>query len=219
MHLPYENERIEIRASKIVCVGKNYEAHAREMRSEIPREPVIFLKPPSSLLPPDSTIIIPPESREVEHEVELAVIVKKRAKKVPIDSAMDYILGYTVFLDMTARDIQREAKRRGLPWTVSKGFDTFAPIGPRIVDAGNISPHNLEISLHVNGEIRQHGNTSAMIFKVPELIAYISSIMTLEPGDIIATGTPSGVGPVHDGAVIEAKIDGIGTLRENVERN
>ncbi len=214
--LPFENTVYRLNPTKIVCLGRNYVEHAREMGSDVPKSPVIFLKPPSSLLPPDSRIILPPESSEVHHEVELAVIIGKTGTHIRKEEAMQYVLGYTVFLDITARDLQKEAKKKGLPWTLSKGFDTFAPIGPRIISADELDPHALEIGLKVNGEVRQRSSTSMMIFGIGEIIAYVSSIMTLQEGDIIATGTPSGVGPIEDGDRIEAWIEGIGVLKEDV---
>lgn len=216
IRLPFRDEFYELRPSKIICLGRNYAEHAKELGHEVPEEPVIFLKPPSSLLAPDKTIILPKKSREVHHEVELAVIMGKRGKNIPGEKAMDYVLGYTILLDITARDLQWEAKRKGLPWTVAKGFDTFAPIGPRVVDKREVDVNDLEIGLKVNGEIRQLSRTSKMIFRIPEIIEYISGIMTLEKGDIIATGTPEGVGPLRHGDKVEAWIEGIGTLREDV---
>ncbi len=210
--LPFGHIEYELKPSKIVCLGKNYAKHAEEMKSEIPKEPIIFLKPPSSLIGPGEEIVLPKMSREVHHEVELAVIISRRGKDVSIEDAMDYVLGYTILLDITARDLQNVAREKGLPWTLCKGFDTFAPVGPKIVPADELDPHNLEIGLKVNGEIRQRSRTSEMIFKIPQLIEYISSVMTLEPGDIIATGTPEGVGRIEHGDVIEAWIEGIGTL-------
>ena len=216
--LPVGNGEAEIKPSKIVCVGRNYASHANEMKSEIPKEPVLFLKPPSAIIGPNSEIIIPEMSKRVEHEVELGVIIGKRAKNISVRKAKEHIYGYTVFLDITARDLQNEAKKKGLPWSVSKGFDTFAPIGPKIVLAEELEPENLKIWLKVNGELRQRGNTRDMLFSVDFLISYVSRIMTLEPGDIIATGTPSGVGVIKEGDVIEAYIEGIGILREKVKR-
>jgi len=216
--LPFENGAVELLPSKIVAVGRNYRAHAEEMRSPLPREPVLFLKPPSALIGPDSEIILPEMSREVHHEVELAVIIGKRTRNVEPEEAMHHVFGYTVILDITARDLQEEAKRNGLPWSVAKGFDTFAPVGPRVVSAENLQWDNLEMWLKVNGEVRQRGNTSWMIFPVPQLVSYISRIMTLEPGDIIATGTPEGVGKIEHGDLVEAWIEGIGALRERVRR-
>ncbi|WP_297090451.1 fumarylacetoacetate hydrolase family protein [Thermococcus sp.] len=216
VRLPFRDGFYELRPSKIVCLGRNYAEHAKELGHEVPKEPVIFLKPPSSLIGPNEAIILPRKSREVHHEVELAVIIGKRAKRVPAEKAMDYVLGYTILLDVTARDLQWEAKRRGLPWTVSKGFDTFAPVGPRVVDRRELNIDDLELGLRVNGEVRQLARTSEMIFKIPEIIEYVSGIMTLEPGDIIATGTPPGVGPLRHGDRVEAWIEGIGKLEEDV---
>ncbi len=216
--LPFQNEIYELKPSKILCLGKNYAKHAEEMKSEVPKEPIIFLKPPSSLLGPDETIILPNKSKKVHHEVELAVIIGRRGKNISREEAMKHVLGYTIFLDITARDLQEEARRKGMPWSICKGFDTFAPIGPRIVPANKVDPHNLEIGLKVNNELRQKSNTSEMLFKIPEIIEYISSIMTLEVGDIIATGTPEGVGELKDGNVVEAWIQDIGVLRERVRK-
>jgi len=216
IRLPFRDGFYEVNPSKIICLGRNYAEHAKELGHEAPKEPVIFLKPPSALIGPNQTIILPRKSREVHHEVELAVIVGKRGKDIPRERAMDYVLGYTIFMDITARDLQSEAKKKGLPWTVAKGFDTFAPIGPRIVPKEELDPSDLEIGLRVNGEVRQLSRTSKMIFKIPEIIEYISSIMTLEKGDIIATGTPEGVGPLRHGDIVEAWIEGIGVLKENV---
>jgi len=216
IRLPFRDGFYEFNPSKIICLGRNYAEHAKELGHEVPKEPVIFLKPPSALIGPNQTIILPRKSKEVHHEVELAVVMRKGGKNIPRGKAMDYVLGYTVFMDITARDLQWEAKRKGLPWTVAKGFDTFAPIGPRVVPKEELDPSDLEIGLKVNGEVRQLSRTSKMIFKIPEIIEYISSIMTLGKGDIIATGTPEGVGPLRHGDIVEAWIEGIGVLKENV---
>lgn len=198
--------------TKIVGVARNYRAHAEEMQSPVPKAPAIFLKPPSSLIGHNGTIVLPQRSQRVDYEVELAAIMKKRCRKVSAKQAYKYILGYTILIDVTARDIQAEAKQKGLSWAVSKGFDTFAPTGPKIVAPDHIDPHNVDIWLKVNGSYKQQGNTRDMIFTVGELISFISGIMTLEPMDIIATGTPEGVGPMKDGDMIEAGIQGIGVL-------
>jgi len=219
VRLPVGKGEVELQPTKIVGVGKNYVAHAKEMHSKVPDKPVLFLKPPSSIIGPNSVIILPSKSKRVEHEVELGVVIGKRAKNISIREAFDYIFGYIVFLDITARDLQSEAKKKGLPWSVSKGFDTFAPVGPKIALAEELEPENLDIWLKVNGELRQEGNTSDMLFSVDFLISYISRIMTLEPGDLIATGTPSGVGPIEHGHVVEAYVEGIGILREKVKRH
>ncbi|NJE10979.1 fumarylacetoacetate hydrolase family protein [Thermococcus sp. MAR1] len=216
VRLPFRDGFYELRPSKIICLGRNYAEHAKEMGSDVPEEPVIFLKPPSSLIGPGEPIILPRMSKRVDHEVELAVIIGKRGRRIPREKAFDYILGYTILLDITARDLQQEAKKKGLPWTVSKGFDTFAPVGPRVVDRRELNIADLEIGLRVNGQLRQLGRTSEMIFKVPEIIEYVSTIMTLEPGDIIATGTPAGVGPLRHGDRVEAWIEGIGKVEFDV---
>ncbi|ASJ01965.1 acylpyruvase [Thermococcus profundus] len=216
LRLPFRDGFYELRPSKIVALAKNYEEHAKEMKSDVPEKPVFFLKPPSALIGPGDPIILPRMSKRVDHEVELAVIIGKRTKRVPAEKAMDYVIGYTIMLDITARDLQAEARKKGLPWTIAKGFDTFAPVGPRVVDKRELKIDDLEIGLKVNGELRQLGRTSEMVFKVPELIEYISSVMTLEPGDIIATGTPAGVGPLRHGDHVEAWIEGIGKVEFDV---
>jgi len=216
VRLPFRDTYYELRPSKIVALAKNYAEHAKEMESDVPERPIFFLKPPSALIGPGDPIILPRMSRRVDHEVELAVIIGKRAKRVPKEKAMDYVLGYTILLDITARDLQAGAREKGLPWTIAKGFDTFAPVGPRIVDKRELKVDDLEIGLKVNGKVRQLGRTSGMVFKVPELIEYISSVMTLEPGDIIATGTPAGVGPLRHGDRVEAWIEGIGKVEFDV---
>ena len=216
VRLPYMDGLYELRPSKIIALAKNYAEHAKEMESEVPERPVFFLKPPSALIGPGEPIILPRMSKRVDHEVELAVIIGKRAKRVPKEKAMDYVLGYTIMLDITARDLQDEAREKGLPWSIAKGFDTFAPVGPRVVDRRELNIDDLEIGLRVNGELRQLGRTREMVFKVPELIEYISSVMALEPGDIIATGTPAGIGPLRHGDKVEAWIEGIGKVEFDV---
>lgn len=218
MELKFGNQTMDFRPTKIIAVARNYHEHAKEMGSKILTEPRFFLKPPSSLIGDGGTIILPKESERVDHEVELAVIIGKRCSKITSEDAGRYILGYSILIDVTARDLQADAKKNGMPWTISKGYDTFAPFGPRIVPAVGIDPGNLSIRLKINGETRQQGNTRDMIFSVSELISYISHIMTLEPMDIIATGTPEGVGPINDNDTIEAWIDGIGTLKINTKR-
>lgn len=218
MILEYENTHIDLIPTKIVAVARNYRAHAEEMGAPVPESPTLFLKPPSSLLGNNSTVVLPSISRRVDYEVELAAVMKDRCKNVSAREAYTHILGYTVFIDVTARDIQAEAKKKGISWAVPKGFDTFAPTGPRIVAAHAIDPHNSDIWLKVNGVQKQHGNTRDMLVTVGELISYISDIMTLEPMDIIATGTPEGVGPMVDNDVIEAGIQGIGVLTVTAKR-
>lgn len=195
--------------SKIVAVGRNYIAHAREQNADVPPEPLIFLKPPSAVIGPGEPIRLPPQSQQVEHEAELAVVIGRRGQRIPEERAWEYILGVTCGNDVTARDLQR----RDGQWTRSKGFDTFCPLGPWIVT--HLSPEeiaDLEILCRVNGEVRQRGRAREMVFPIPALIAYISSIMTLEPGDVILTGTPAGVGPLRPGDWVEVEIPGVGLL-------
>ena len=199
-----------ITPSKIICVGRNYAAHAQEHGTEVPEIPQLFLKPPSSVIGPGGSIIIPPQSKWVEHEAELAVIIGRRGRFITADVAMDHVFGYTAANDITARDLQR----RDLLWTRAKGFDSFCPIGPWIET--EFDPADALITCHVNDEMRQMASTRDMVFTVRQLIAFSSSIMTLEPGDLILTGTPAGVSQVFPGDLIEVKIDGIGTLQNPV---
>jgi 2-keto-4-pentenoate hydratase/2-oxohepta-3-ene-1,7-dioic acid hydratase in catechol pathway len=207
--------------SKIICLAKNYSAHAVEMGvspEKLPKFPSLFLKPPSSVIGPGENIIIPPQTKEVHHEVELGVIIGKPGKNIPIERSFDHVFGYTILLDITARDIQSQAKKNGRPWFVAKGFDTFCPIGPVVVTTDAISdPQDLNLQLMVNEEVRQQGSTKDMIFKVDQIISYCSSIVSLEAGDIIATGTPEGVAAFSKGDRIIASIDNIGTLEIGVE--
>ena len=212
MKLTFGSELIDLKPSKIIAVARNYKAHAEEMGASLPDEPKLFLKPPSALLADKGQVILPRASKRVDHEVELAVIMASKAKNVPPESVNRLLLGYTVLVDITARDVQASAKKQGMPWAVAKGYDTFAPLGPGIIPAQDLNPSDLDIWLRVNGETRQQGKTGLMIFSVSELVSFISKIMTLEPMDVIATGTPSGVGPMEDGDFIEAGIEGIGTL-------
>lgn len=201
---------------KIVCVGRNYRGHIAEMRSEDPTEPVLFLKPPSSLIGDGDPILLPRGIGRVDHEAELAVIIGNRGKNVLVEDAGDCIAQVAVFNDVTARDLQATAKKKGLPWTISKGIDTFSPISNTCPVENVEDLQDLDIELRVNGVIRQRGSTSEMIFSVAELVAYISQWMTLEEGDIIATGTPEGVGPIQPGDTIEVVIPKVGRLANPV---
>lgn len=197
--------------SKVVCVGKNYADHATEMGGDVPVEPVIFLKPATAVVGPGARVVYPPMSREVHHEAELAVVIGRLARNVRPEDAESHIFGYTGANDVTARDLQR----RDGQWTRAKGFDTFCPLGPAIET--ELDPEErLAVIARVNGDVRQAGFTSDMIFGVPELVAFVSSVMTLLPGDVILTGTPSGVGPVVPGDLVEVEIDGIGVLANRV---
>jgi 2-keto-4-pentenoate hydratase/2-oxohepta-3-ene-1,7-dioic acid hydratase in catechol pathway len=199
-----------IEPSKIICVGRNYIAHAKEHDAEVPDVPLIFLKPPSTLIAHEDTIILPPQSNQVEHEAELAVVIGKSGRWIPPEDAQEYILGYTIANDITARDLQFQDGQ----WTRGKGFDTFCPVGPWIET--DLDPADALITCHVNDEMRQMASTRDMVFSVRQLIAFSSSVMTLEPGDLILTGTPSGVGPLFDGDQVQVEIEGIGSLYNQV---
>ena len=198
--------------SKIVCVGRNYLAHARELGHEVPAEPLLFFKPPSSIIGDGDAIELPPQSERVDHEGELGVVIGKRATCVSEATALSHVFGYTCVNDVTARDLQKKDGQ----WARAKGFDTFCPVGPRIVT--KLDPQALRVRCRVGDVVRQEGETRDMIFPVARLIAYISAIMTLEPGDLIATGTPHGVGPLVHGDVVDVEIDGIGVLTSRVQR-
>ena len=200
----------DITPTKIVCVGRNYADHAKELGNEAPSEPILFLKPPSALNSDGGTIVRPAISTRVDHEGELAIVIGRQAKNVKQDNWRDYVLGFTCANDVTARDIQK----KDVQFTRGKGFDTFCPIGPHIET--ELDPSNLRVQVRVNGETRQDGNTSQMIFDCGFLLEFISSIMTLMPGDLILTGTPAGVGPLQSGDRVEVEIEGIGILRNDV---
>ncbi|MEN8614995.1 fumarylacetoacetate hydrolase family protein [Dehalogenimonas sp. THU2] len=198
--------------SKIVCLGVNYHGHAKEMGHTIPDAPLIFLKPSTAVIGPEADIIYPPSSQRVDYEAELAVVIKKPVWRVSREAARDSILGYTCFNDVTARDLQKQDGQ----WTRAKGFDTFAAVGPWITTG--IDPSSLTVETWLNGERKQHGNTVDLIYPIDYLIHFVSHVMTLLPGDVIATGTPSGIGPMHPGDTVEVRIEGIGTLRNYVTR-
>lgn len=197
--------------SKIVCVGRNYREHAAELGNPMPSEPLLFLKAPSTIIGDGDFIELPELSQRVEHEGELAVVIGRRCRRVSSDEdPLAYVLGYTCLNDVTARDIQR----KDVQFTRGKSFDTFCPVGPYIVTG--LDPSDLSVETRVNGELRQSGRTSAMAFPVLEIIRYISHAMTLEPGDLIATGTPAGVGPLQAGDVCEVSVEGVGVLRNEI---
>jgi 2-keto-4-pentenoate hydratase/2-oxohepta-3-ene-1,7-dioic acid hydratase in catechol pathway len=198
--------------SKIIAIGLNYHDHAKELNMPIPKQPLIFMKPPTAVIQNKGTIIYPPQSREVHYEGELAVIINNKTRNISIKNAHNHIAGYTCANDVTARDLQREDGQ----WTRAKSFDTFCPLGPRIVS--NVDPSKLDICTRVNGVERQHSNTKNMIFNVFELVSFISGIMTLLPGDVIISGTPPGVGPIEVGDTVEVEIEGIGILRNTIVR-
>lgn len=196
--------------SKIICVGLNYKDHADELKMEIPTEPRIFLKPPSGIIGHNDIIKYPKSSNEVDYEAELAIVMMKKGKDIPIEEVHEYVGGYTILNDVTARDLQRKDEQ----WTRAKSFDTFAPIGPFIET--EMDPMDQNISLKVNGKIKQESNTKNMIFSPKELVEFISNIMTLNPGDIIATGTPPGVGEMKSGDIVEIGIEDIGVLKNKI---
>ncbi|KAI4345393.1 hypothetical protein L6164_012521 [Bauhinia variegata] len=204
--------------TKIVAVGRNYAAHAKELGNAVPKEPVLFLKPTSSYLENGGTIEIPHNVDSLDHEVELAVVIKRKIRDVPEPSAMNYVAGYALALDMTARNLQDAAKSAGLPWCLAKGQDTFTPISSMLLKKLVPDPDNLELWLKVDGEIRQKGSTKDTMFKIPFLVSHISCMMTLFPGDVILTGTPPGVGPVKEGQTITAGITGFVETQFNVGR-
>lgn len=195
-----------VQPTKIIAIGLNYKDHAAEMGKPLPEEPLVFSKPPSSVIGPDDPIDIPRWAGRVDHEAELAVVIGRRARAVPVERAMDFVLGLTCLNDVTARDLQQ----KDVQYTRAKGFDTFAPMGPCI--AVGLDPSNLAIEGWVNGEKRQASNTDQLIFPVPELVAFVTRFCTLEPGDIITTGTPSGVGPLKPGDRVMVKVAGVGSL-------
>lgn len=197
--------------SKIVCVGRNYREHAAELGNKMPDEPLLFLKAPSAVIASGDSIELPSQSQQVEHEGELGVVIGRRARKLTSnEDPLDYVLGYTCVNDVTARDLQR----KDVQFTRGKSFDTFCPVGPFIVDG--VNPLNLVVTTRVNGNVKQNGRTADMAFSVPFLIRYIADVMTLYPGDLIATGTPAGVSPMKHGDAVEVEIEGIGVLRNAV---
>lgn len=196
--------------TKIVACGLNYLDHAKELGMEIPKEPIIFIKPSTSVIGHQDLIIYPRMAKQVDYEAELAIVIKDKTRNVSIEEAGEHILGYTCFNDVTARDLQRKDGQ----WTRAKSFDTFSPMGPNILF--EIDPANLDISLYLNGELKQSSNTSNLIFTPFYLVSFISKIMTLLPGDLIATGTPAGVGPMKPGDKVEVRIEGIGSLINQV---
>lgn len=200
--------------TKIVCIGRNYRDHAKELGNEVPTSPLFFLKPPSALLPPGGTIALPPLSHQVEYEGELGIVIRKRCRSLPADADLTpYILGFTCVNDVTARDLQKTDPQ----WTRAKGFDTFCPVGPYAVDlASEGLALELAIETRVNGTVRQSGNTRDFIFSLGRIFQAITEVMTLEPGDLIATGTPAGVGALHPGDRVSVTITGLGTLENGV---
>jgi len=211
----YDLKKIKLLApcepTKVILVGLNYIDHAKELKMDLPDEPVIFLKPSTAVIGPEDDIIYPRICKQLDYEAELAVVIKRRTKSIKPEEVKDYVLGYTCYNDVTARDLQRKDGQ----WTRAKSFDTFSPLGPCIVDG--IDPNNLKIELLLNERIKQSSNTNNCVFSVEKLVSFISQIMALLPGDVIATGTPVGVGPMKAGDTVEVRIEKIGTLRNYVK--
>lgn len=197
--------------TKIVLVGLNYTDHAAELGMPLPAEPILFLKPPTALVGPEEAIIYPAQAQRVDYEAELAVVMNDPCKNVEPEDVLEHVAGFTCLNDVTARDLQK----KDVQWTRAKSFDTFCPVGPRLVK--EIEPNNVRIQSYLNGERRQDSSTANFIFRVEELVSFVSHVMTLQPGDIIATGTPGGIGAMLRGDTIEIKIEGIGTLRNYVK--
>jgi 2-keto-4-pentenoate hydratase/2-oxohepta-3-ene-1,7-dioic acid hydratase in catechol pathway len=215
--IPLDDEAVRLLApviprSKVIGIGRNYAAHAAELGNEVPTEPLVFLKPNTSVIGPDDPIVLPSYSSEVHHEAELAVVIGKVVKDVTPERALDYVFGYTVANDVTARDVQKSDAQ----WTRGKAFDSSCPLGPWIVTGLDVE--DLQVTARVNGETKQDGRTSQLIFDVPFLISYVSEIFTLLPGDVILTGTPAGVGPIVHRDVVEVEVEEIGVLRNPVIR-
>ena len=212
--LPLASVRLlaPIQPSKIICIGRNYAEHAKERNVEVPKVPLLFMKPPSAINNPGGAILLPPQSQQVEHEGELVVVIGKRGRNITVEAARDYIFGYTVGNDVTARDLQHSDGQ----WTRAKGFDTFCPFGPW-VDT-DFDPSDAIITCRVNGQPRQMASTRDMIFNVNMLIAFITSVMTLEPGDLIFTGTPAGIGALTEGDEVTVEIEGLGKLSNPVRK-
>lgn len=207
----------EFPIGKIVCLARNYAEHAKELGNETPASPVLFMKPATAVIGDGETVRIPGYSQDCHYEVELAVLIGTVCRSVAPENAMAHVAGYGVAIDMTLRDVQSQLKAKGLPWDIAKGFDTSCPLSEFVPAAAVADPHCLELRLSVNGELRQNGTSGDMIHRVPQLISYISGIFTLEPGDVILTGTPAGVGRVQAGDVMEARIETVGSLTVHIQ--
>ncbi|MDR2866907.1 MAG: fumarylacetoacetate hydrolase family protein [Methanomassiliicoccaceae archaeon] len=205
-----------MRPSKIICIGWNYRSHLSETNAPLPKEPIVFFKPPSCLIGNNENIVTVDGTGAIHHEVELALVFGKTGKNIPGNKALSYISEIAVFNDVTARDMQTKARSEGNPWCIAKGMDTFGPISDPVPVASVKDLHDLDLELSVNGAVRQRGNTSMMIFRMDELISYVSRFITIEKGDIMATGTPEGIGPLVKGDTVVAKIHGVGELRNKV---
>lgn len=214
----FQDNAAAVSVGTIYCIGRNYAEHARELNNPVPQAPIIFLKPASSLIFDGQSVIIPAASRDVHHEVEMVALIGKSGKRITLDAAPGHIAGYGIGIDVTARDIQQRAKEKSHPWAVAKGYDTFAPLS-EFVPAALVDPAATDVALWVNDERRQYGNTRDMLFPVHHLVAYLSTIFTLMPGDLVFTGTPAGVGPLQEGDRLRAVLgDDLVTLAVDVKQ-
>jgi acylpyruvate hydrolase len=207
-----------LRIGKIICLARTYAKHAREMNAVVTEDPLLFLKPDSSVIFDHGTILIPSRSHCLHHEVELGVVIGKNGTHISQENAMEHILGYCVALDITARDLQAEAKKNGWPWAIAKGFDTFAPLSDVVLKERIPSPQNLNLELKINGVVKQSANTNQMIYSLERIISFISEIMSLKRGDLILTGTPEGVGEIKEGDLLEARLGTMCTLTVDVKK-
>jgi 2-keto-4-pentenoate hydratase/2-oxohepta-3-ene-1,7-dioic acid hydratase in catechol pathway len=212
----FQNYDKQVNIGKIICLARTYKKHAQEMNTKLTEDPIIFLKPESSIIFNNDSIIFPKMSKCLHHEVELGIVVGKNGKHISQENAMNHVLGYLIALDITARDIQSVAKKNGWPWSIAKGFDTFAPISNVILKDEISNPHNLDLKLKVNGKLKQSSNTKYMIYSIERIIEFISNIMTLKLGDLILTGTPEGVGEIFEGDIIEAYLGDFCSLKVDV---
>ena len=214
----FKNASLRVRIGKLVCLARSYRDHAAEMHAEMTEEPLLFLKPESAVVFNNQSIIIPSVSSCLHHEVELGVVIGKTARRVSQEDALGYVLGYVVALDITERDLQTKAKQQGWPWTIAKGFDTFAPISDVVLRDELLDPNNLDLVLTVNGEVRQRSNTRYLVYSVERIIEFVSGVMTLKRGDLLLTGTPEGVGEIVEGDVLEAQLGDRCFLRVDVQK-
>jgi len=215
-HIVNSSARVPI--GKIICLARTYREHAQEMHAQVTEEPLLFLKPESSVIFNHGTVIIPTMSQSLHYEVELGIVIGKNGRNILEHDAMEYVFGYLVALDITARDIQSVAKKNGWPWTIAKGFDTFAPLSDVMEKKQVSAPQNMELELKVNGIVKQHANTNMMIYSLEHIISFISRIMTLQRGDLILTGTPEGVGEIKAGDILEARLSSLCTLTVDVKK-
>lgn len=211
-----DGEKFEFPIGKVLCIARNYVDHIRELNNETPDAPVIFIKPSSSVIYNGETVVIPPYSHDCHHEAELALLIGKKGKDIQPSLVMEHVAGFGVALDLTLRDVQSELKKKGLPWEIAKGFDTACPLSSFISTSQVIDPQDLTISLTINGELRQNGSTALMIHPIAKLVSYMSQIFTLEPGDVILTGTPAGVGKIQSGDEVRVTISEVGILQVHV---